>query len=533
MANATLSARILKSARGALTGVALFSCLVNLLMLTGPIYMLQIYDRVLASGSVPTLVALSAIVLVLYVFMAVLDMVRQRILIRVGHGIYDEMGETAFASYVDAPMKLGPAGEQTQPIRDVDQLRQFFSSTGMTALFDVPWMPLYLAVVYMIHPALGMLATAGAVVLLAIAIVTDRRARSAVAKTNTIGSRRMQFAESTRRNAEVVRGMGMLTGLGSVWRGVNRSYLRANARAAEIVSTSSVITKVFRLGLQSAVLGLGAYLAVHQVITAGAMIAASIIMSRALQPVEAAVANWRQFLSARQAYRRLGAVVQATVDTDRMPLPAPARDVVAQTVTVIAPGTQTPIIRDVGFGLRAGQALGVIGKSGSGKSTLARALVGVWPIVRGAVTLDGAPINQYPPGALGRHIGYLPQDVELFPGTVADNIARFDANFDPDDVIEAARQSGVHDLVLALPQGYNTPIGEQGAMLSGGSVSASALPVRSTSRPFSWCSTNPTPTSTPRATRRCSRPSWRSANGAAWRSSSPTVPRPSRDATKF
>ena len=468
MANPTLTARILKSARSALGGVALFSCLVNLLMLTGPIYMLQIYDRVLASGSVPTLLALSLIVAVLYVFMAVLDLVRQRILIRVGHVFDDELSHTAFASYVDAPMKFGPVGEQAQPIRDVDQLRQFFSSTGMTALFDVPWMPLYLAVVYMIHPSLGVMATAGALILLAIAIVTDRTARNAVARTNSIGARRTQFAESTRRNAEVVRGMGMLTGLGSVWRGVNRSYLRANARAAEIVSTSSVITKVFRLGLQSAVLGLGAYLAVHQSITAGAMIAASIIMSRALQPVEAAVSNWRQFLGARQAYVRLSTVVQATEDVDRMALPAPTREVAAQAVTVVAPGTQSPIIRDVGFGLRAGQALGVIGKSGSGKSTLARAVVGVWPTVRGKITLDGAPIDQFPPGALGRHIGYLPQDVELFPGTVAANIARFAPDFDPDDVVEAARQAGVHELILTLPNGYNTAIGEQGAVLSGG-----------------------------------------------------------------
>ncbi|WP_205647818.1 type I secretion system permease/ATPase [Acuticoccus yangtzensis] len=468
MSGTSLQSRILKAARSALIGVALFSCLVNLLMLTGPIYMLQIYDRVLASGSVPTLVALSAIVVILYVFMAILDLVRQRILIRVGHTIDDEVGYTAFSTYVDAPMKLGPMGEQAQPIRDVDQLRQFFSSNGMTALFDVPWMPIYLAVVFLIHPALGLLATAGALILLAIAIITDRTARSAVAQSNTAGLRRSRFAEATRRNAEVVRGMGMLDGLGSVWRSVNRAFLRANGRAAEIVSTSSVITKVFRLGLQSAVLGLGAYLAVHQYITPGAMIAASIIMSRALQPVESAVGNWRQFLSARQSYRRLSATVEAVEDIERMALPAPTKTLAAETITVIAPGSQTPIVRDVAFRLDAGQALGIIGKSGSGKSTLARAVVGVWPVVRGAVTLDGAPINQYPAGALGAHIGYLPQDVELFPGTVADNIARFDPDFAPDDVVDAARQAGVHELILSLPQGYNTMIGEAGAALSGG-----------------------------------------------------------------
>ncbi|WP_226581934.1 type I secretion system permease/ATPase [Acuticoccus sediminis] len=474
----------MRKARSALTGVAFFSCLVNLLMLTGPVYMLQIYDRVIASGSVPTLVALSVIVLVLYVFMAVLDLVRQRILIRVGHDIDEDLTPTAFASYIDAPMKLGPTGEHVQPIRDVDVLRQFFSSAGMTALFDVPWMPIYLAVVFMIHPALGLLATAGAGVLLAIAIVTDRSARSAVQHTNQLGARRTQFAEATRRNAEVVRGMGMLAGLGSVWRGANRSYLRANGRAAEIVATSSVITKVIRLGLQSAILGLGAYLAIHHAITAGSMIAASIIMSRALQPVEAAVSNWRQFLNARQAYKRLSATIAATGDKNRMALPSPRREVAAQGVTVIAPGTQQPILRDVAFRLNAGQSLGVIGKSGSGKSTLARALVGVWPAVRGSVTLDGAPIDQYPPATLGDHIGYLPQDVELFPGTVADNIARFDPDFDPEDVVAAGREAGVHELILSLPDGYNTPIGEQGAVLSGGQRQRVALARALYRKPF-------------------------------------------------
>lgn len=463
-----MTKRILKTARGALVGIGVFSFLINLLMLTGPVYMLQIYDRVLASGSVPTLVALSIIVIALYGFMAILDLVRQRILIRIGHKFDDEVGDAAFSSYVDAPMKLGPQAENVQPIRDVDQLRQFFSSPGITALFDVPWMPIYLAVVFLIHPALGLLSVVGAVVLLAIAIVTDRMARKAVAQSGELAARRAHFADSTRRNAEVVRGMGMLGGIGHVWTGLNRSFLRANARASEIVSTSTVATKVFRLFLQSAILGLGAYLAIHQVITPGAMIAASIIMSRALQPVEAAVSNWRQFLASRQAFRRLSATIDITEDEPRMDLPAPRQKVAAQQVAVVPPGGRTPIIGDVSFEVRAGQALGIIGPSGSGKSTLARSLVGVWPTARGDITLDGAPISQYPAGVLGRYIGYLPQDVELFAGTVADNIARFDPDFEPDNVVKAARLAGVHELVLSLPKGYNTMIGDSGAILSGG-----------------------------------------------------------------
>jgi ATP-binding cassette subfamily C protein len=464
-----MTKRIVGMARGALLGIGLFSFLINLLMLTGPVYMLQIYDRVLSSGSVPTLVALSVIVVALYGFMAILDLVRQRILIRIGHKFDDEIGDAAFSSYVDAPMKLGPlGGENAHPIRDVDQLRQFFSSPGITALFDMPWMPVYLLVVFLIHPWLGFLSAAGAVILLAIAILTDRMARKAVSDAGELGAKRSTFADATRRNAEVVRGMGMLGGVGHVWTGMNRNFLRANARAAEIVSTSAVSTKVFRLFLQSAILGLGAYLAVQQVITPGAMIAASIIMSRALQPVEAAVSNWRQFLASRQAFKRLETTLDLTEDEKRMDLPVPQERVAAQHVTVVPPGGRTPIIGDVSFQAQAGQAVGVIGPSGSGKSTLARAIVGVWPVVRGDVTLDGAPIAQYPASVLGRYIGYLPQDVELFAGTVADNIARFDPDFEPEDVVRAARLAGVHELILSLPKGYNTLIGESGAVLSGG-----------------------------------------------------------------
>ena len=479
-----ITRKILRSARSGFIGVGVFSFLINLLMLTGPIYMLQIYDRVLASGSIPTLLTLSLIVVVLYSFMAALDMIRQRILIRIGHKFDDDMGTAAFSSYVDAPMKLGPQAGAAQPIRDVDQLRSFFSSPGITALFDMPWMPIYLGVVFMIHPYLGLLATAGAVILLIIAVITDRLARNAVKEQSELSSRRSQFADSSRRNAEVVRGMGMLEGISDVWNTVNRRFLRASARSAEIISSSSVVTKTFRLALQSGVLGLGAYLAVIQEITPGAMIAASIIMSRALQPVEQAVSNYRQFLSSRQSYRRLEKTLQATADVERMHLPKPTRGIATQSVSMAPPGSRRPTVMDVSFEVPAGSALGIIGRSGSGKSPLARGLVGVWPVVRGSVTLDGAPIDQFPASELGRHIGYLPQDVELFQGTVADNIARFDPDFDPNDVVDAATQAGVHDLILTFPDGYNTPIGEGGAALSGGQRQRVALARALYSNPF-------------------------------------------------
>ena len=467
--------KIFRATRGAFVGIGVFSFLVNLLMLTGPVYMLQIYDRVLSSGSVPTLVSLSIIVVVLYAFMALLDLVRQRILIKLGHKFDQEIAQTSYSAYVDAPMKLGPLGAKAQPIRDVDQLRQFLASPGVTALFDIPWMPIYIAVVFIIHPWLGWLSVVGAAILIATAIVTDRMSRQAVQKSSELAGQRSTIAEASRRNAEVIRGMGMMEGVSGVWGRVNRDFLAANARASEIVSTSLVLTKAFRLFLQSAILGLGAYLAIFGIITPGSMIAASIIMARALQPVEGAVSNWRSFLGARQAYQRLKKTLGVVEDEERMPLPPPARSLALENVAVVPPGSRAPVVMDVSLEMAAGKALGIIGRSGSGKSSLARALVGVWPTARGHVKLDDAPIEQWPPGALGRHVGYLPQDIELFQGTVAENIARFRDDASPEKVLAAATKAGVADLVHRLPDGFNTMIGEGGTTLSGGQRQRIAL----------------------------------------------------------
>ncbi|WP_075220535.1 type I secretion system permease/ATPase [Acuticoccus yangtzensis] len=468
-------ANAIAATRRTFISVAAFSCVVNILMLTGPLFMLQIYDRVLTSRSVPTLVALTGLVVGIYLFMGIIDLVRYRILTRIGHRFDEAVGRSAFLAQVSAPVQAGPLAAKTEPVRDVDQLRQFFSSTGVTALFDMPWMPIYIGIVFAIHPWLGLLALLGAVVLFTIAYATDRVARPAMKVSGEFSTQRNAVVNSGRRNAEVLHGMGMMNAVGTQWDKVNDKFLAANAKAADIVGLSTVASKIFRLFLQSAVLALGAYLAIQQIISPGAMIASSIIMARGLQPVELAVQNWRGMLAAQQAYRRLKQLFDRPQPIEAIDLPAPRRDLTVDGVTVLPPGTRTPTLVDIRFQVKAGTALGIIGQSGSGKSTLARALVNVWPTVRGSINLDGAPLPQWKPEVLGRHLGYLPQDVELFEGTIAENIARFDPNAEDEKVIAAAKIAGCHDLILSFKDGYSTQIGDQGATLSAGQRQRVAL----------------------------------------------------------
>lgn len=475
MVKSNILASAIAATRRTFVSVAIFSCVVNILMLTGPLFMLQVYDRVLTSRSVPTLLALVVLVIGLYVFMGLIDLVRYRVLTRVGHRFDEEVGRAAFLSQVSAPIRSGPLAAKSEPVRDVDQLRQFFSSSGVTAIFDMPWLPLYVGIVFLVHPWLGYLAVLGAVVLFSIALLTDRAARPVMRQSGELAAQRNSIVSAGRRNAEVLHGMGMLSAVGTLWEGVNDKFLAANARAADVVGLSSVLSKVFRLFLQSAVLALGAYLAIQEQISPGAMIAASIIMARGLQPVEMAVQNWRQMLSAQQAYRRLRALFDRPEEAEPVDLPAPKRDLMVDTITVVPPGSRTPTLIDIRLGAKAGTALGIIGPSGSGKSTLARVLVGVWPPARGSVNLDGAPLSQWKPDALGRHLGYLPQDVELFEGTIAANIARFSPDATDEKVIAAATTAGCHELILSLKDGYATMLGDQGAMLSAGQRQRIAL----------------------------------------------------------
>ena len=454
--------------RRAFAGVGIFSAVVNILMLAGPIYMLQVYDRVLTSHSVPTLVALSVLVGFLYLMMGVLDAIRQRVLVKIGHRIDERASPAVFAKILRGPLCDDAETARQRPLSDLDQIRQFFSGPGLSALFDLPWIPVYLAIVYLIHPVLGLVATVGALLLLVIAVVTNQRARRLAALASSAGSERAAMAEAARRNADVVAGLGMEQALAVRWAEVNDRFLGASARAGEVIATSSTMTRVCRLGLQSAVLGAGAYLAIQEQLTGGAMIAAAIIMARGLQPVETVVGNWRGMLSARSAYANLRTELAGARPPETLRLPAPVRDLVVDRVTMLPPRSRTPVLVDASMRIGAGTIVGVIGATGSGKSTFARAVVGAWKPMRGRVMLDGAPLDQWPRADLARHLGYLPQDVELFDGTVADNIARFDAAPDAEAIIAAARSAGIHERILSLPNGYSTVIGERGVMLSAG-----------------------------------------------------------------
>ncbi|WP_422002438.1 type I secretion system permease/ATPase [Reyranella sp.] len=468
-------ARALRASRTSLAAVGLFTGVINVLMLTGSLFMLQVYDRVLPSRSVPTLIALIAVVAGLYAVQGGLDMIRGRMLVRLGRSLDEQLNLIAYEGVVRQPLKGPRRGDGLQAIRDLDQIRSFLSGTGPAALFDLPWMPLYLGICFAFHVYIGLAALAGALLLVALTLVTELLTRNPARASSGFGASRLSLAEASRRNAEVLKAMGMTRRLGARWQASNDRYMDAQQRTADIAGGLGAATRVLRMLLQSCVLGVGAYLVINQEATAGIIIASSILTSRALAPVELAIANWKSFQSARQSWRRLSEVTAGGSDEAPMALPVPVDGLAVEALTVCPPGSPRPAVLDVSFQLKAGQGLGIIGSSAAGKTSLARALVGVWSPVRGKVRIDGAAIEQWAPDALGAHIGYLPQDVELFDGTVAENIARFEPGYEPGRVVAAARSAGVHDLILRLPEGYETRIGEQGGALSAGQRQRIAL----------------------------------------------------------
>jgi ATP-binding cassette subfamily C protein PrsD len=476
---------VLKACRPALTGVAVFSACISVLSLTGSLYMLQMSDRVLSSRSISTLVGLSLLALVAYLLHGVLDALRSRMLARVGA----KFSQALVGRVYDAVTTLSLRGIRpvvtTQAVRDLDQMQRFLSGSGPTALFDLPFMPIFFIVAWLMHPFFGWLIVLGGLVIVAMAILTEVRTTGPTMAATVSGAARHAIADTSFRNAEALKAMGM-TGVFA------RSFVASNARhvaqgleVSDAASGIGSMAKIFRAALQSAVLGVGAYLAIEGEVTAGAMIAASILTARALAPIEVAVANWRGFVATRQGFDRLRKLLKELGPSEaRLMLPEPERTLSVENLYVVAPGQTKPILHGISFELHAGHGLAVIGPSASGKSTLARALIGVWPAARGRVCLDGAPIDQWDSARLGRHIGYLPQDIELFDGTVAENIARFDPEPDGRDVIQAARDAGAHQMILRMPQGYDTRIGDSGAALSAGQRQRVALARALYGRPF-------------------------------------------------
>jgi len=464
MAAQRLLAPLLRLTRFPLIALGLISLVSNLMMLTGPLFMLQVYDRVLASRSIPTLVALTLLVVGLYAFYALLEWLRSRMTARFAAAFEELTAEAVFS----AAMRMRASPGTPDPIRDLDTIRGFVAGPGPLALFDLPWLPVYLAIVFLFHPMLGWLAVGGAIVVTGLLLINERTSRKPAEALARAIARRQGFADDARTNAEPVLAMGMLTDVTARWRGAAVEAAANQYGAADRGGFYASVTKAFRLLLQSLVLAMGALLVIEGQLSAGLMIAASVVTSRALAPVEQVVAHWRGFLGARQAGKRIGALLQAAErPRPAMELPRPHNRLEVRGL-VTGPEPRKPLVNGVTFTLNAGEALGVLGLSGSGKTSLTRALVGIWPVMAGEVRLDGSELAHYEWAKLGPAIGYLPQVVDLFDGTVAENIGRFSPDATSSAVLRAAQLAQVHELIASLPNGYDTQLGPRGASLSAG-----------------------------------------------------------------
>lgn len=453
----------------AFLGIAIVSAMINVLTLTGSVYMLEVYDRVLPSRSVPTLIGLSILALSLFVFQGLLEALRGRVLTRIGGWLDQTLNPSVYDAIVTSPLKSRINSDGMQVVRDLDSVRAYMSSLGPTALFDLPWLPFYLGICFIFHFWIGVTALSGALVLVGVTLLTELFSREPARDVVRISKRRQVLAEASRRNAEVIHALGMRSRLSEQWGAASSDHLASQQRLADLGGGFGTASKVLRMVLQSLVLGVGAFLVIEQEASAGVIIASSILTARALAPVELAIAHWKGFVTARQSWARLTELLAASPEkVDALALPAPKARLDVEGVSAVAPGGSMSIVQSVTFGLEAGSGLGILGPSGSGKSSLVRLLVGVWSPYRGKVRLDGAALDQWSPDAVGRHIGYLPQDVELFAGTIAENIARFDPDAGSSAVIAAAEAACVHELILDLPKGYETEIGEGGNFLSAG-----------------------------------------------------------------
>ena len=461
--------KLTRGFRGAFIFLFSLSGIINVLALTGSFYMLQIYDRALTSGSIPTLLALSALAIGLYLFQGLFDVIRSQVLVRIGARLDKKIAPLAHQVAIDMPRFGFSTAEALERGRDVDTVRGFLGGQGPVALFDLPWMPLYLIFVYLLHPLLGALTFGGAFVLIVLTIATELMTRRLAGASHQAGITRNAIADSNARNADILRAMGFADRAVSRFNQANAEHLKLQTRTNDISGTFGAISRVLRMILQSAILGLGAYLTIQGELSSGAIIAASVASARAMAPVDMAISNWKGVVAARTAWQRLKETVIALANAgDPMDLPPPAANFKVEKITVAAPGTGRVLLNDVSFQLEAGDALGIVGPSGGGKTTLVRALTNIWPVLRGSVRLDDAELTQWRSEVLGQHVGYLPQDVGMLDGTIEENISRLAATPDPRAIVEAARNAGIHEMIVRMPDGYHTQLGSQGASLSAG-----------------------------------------------------------------
>ncbi len=458
----------LKACKGSFLSVGFFSFFVNALMLVPSFYMLQVYGRVVTSGSIPTLVMLTLIMTILMGTMGSLEWVRSRIMVRLSTRLDVLLSRDVYRASFKKALDSGGMDASAQPLNDLTGLRQFLTGNGLFAFFDTPWLPVYIGVMFLFHPWYGWFAIGCAIVLLMLAVVNEKLTGKAIADANKQNIAASLHTNKNLRNAEVIESMGMLETLMGRWGERQRQVLLLQSQASDKGGMVTSFSKTFRMLSQSLILGIGAYLAVKQEITPGLMIAGSILLGRALAPIDLMIGSWKGFISARSQYARLNEILdEQQAEPQRMSLPAPEGHVLVENLIVSAPGSKTPILKNISFAVPAGSIVGVIGPSASGKSTLARALLGVWAPQHGVVRLDGADINNWDKRELGPYVGYLPQDIELFEGSISENIARF-REVEPDKVIQAAKAAGVHEMILQLPEGYDTVIGSDGVNLSGG-----------------------------------------------------------------
>lgn len=469
-------AELTRGLRGIVIFLFIVSGLINVLALTGSLYMMQIYDRALTSGSIPTLVVLSGLAVGLYLFQGCFDVIRSQVLVRVGARMDKKIAPLAHRVAIDMPRFGFSTSEALERGRDVDTVRGFLGSQGPAALFDLPWMPIYLAFIYFLHPLLGALTIAGALFLTVMTVVSEVLTKRLSVSTRKAALARNTIADCNARNADVLKAMGFAGRAVGRFNEANGEHLELQTKANDITGTFAAVSRVFRMILQSALLGLGAYLTIKNELSAGAIIACSVASSRALAPVDLAIGNWKSFIAARMAYARLRDTVIALAAADQpMQLPAPSMRLTVDKATIAAPGSGQIILSDINFEIEAGQALGIIGPSAGGKTTMVRALTGIWPVLRGSVRLDGADLSQWREDEIGQHIGYLPQEVSLMDATIEENICRFEPQPDFRKVVDAAKAAGVHEMIVKMPSGYRTQLGPQGAALSAGQRQRVAL----------------------------------------------------------